>query len=474
MSWCHYNQCNTTKGGQRKKKNRSKSRNRKDSSHSSTNITTTLWSSQSLPSSSSFIEKIQSYSTRWSFIKIESTKLLLILLLTISSTRSITTSTSTNINTIDSVLVNPRRPQVPVLHNNHHTSSSATTTASNNSSSKRHLSGAAEYFYANDKLADDQVSNFVNSLQHQNYSGSNQNLRSSQSSAVISNQSHRVSHLSASSVFPTSLLSRSSSVLVQSSPSPSLFSTSVESSQSSQPSNQHQHYQYPYSELSLKSIPSTSERVNSILLSPPSLPRHYNNLQNNDYVNNNNHKQNHTITNNFVGSSLVSSDKQLEWLQPVYIDKQANIQNQIKDRSPDKLQLNAFKSDSIDFGGKWLQEMNNNNNYNNNSTIGQSIFNNNHSQPFKTKQQQQPDNNNMLDGSFPEVQQPEPEIGLKTFSAALANVSFSLRDEQWVAPIIALSLLNIMVIVGFECFVIYRACRLVWCKCYWIKALLVD
>ncbi len=51
------------------------------------------------------------------------------------------------------------------------------------------------------------------------------------------------------------------------------------------------------------------------------------------------------------------------------------------------------------------------------------------------------------------------EDRLEAFSAALANVTFSLREEQWVAPIIALSLLNIMVILGFECFVIYRACR---------------
>ena len=36
---------------------------------------------------------------------------------------------------------------------------------------------------------------------------------------------------------------------------------------------------------------------------------------------------------------------------------------------------------------------------------------------------------------------------------------FALKDEQWVAPIIALCALNLMVILGFECFVIYRACR---------------
>lgn len=46
-----------------------------------------------------------------------------------------------------------------------------------------------------------------------------------------------------------------------------------------------------------------------------------------------------------------------------------------------------------------------------------------------------------------------------TFPSHLANVSFALRDEQWVAPIIALSVLNMLVILGFECFVIYRACK---------------
>ncbi|UXI18564.1 major abundant protein BTP1 [Sarcoptes scabiei] len=41
----------------------------------------------------------------------------------------------------------------------------------------------------------------------------------------------------------------------------------------------------------------------------------------------------------------------------------------------------------------------------------------------------------------------------------LKNITFELKDEQWVAPIIAMSILNMLVIVSFECFVIYRACR---------------
>jgi hypothetical protein len=36
---------------------------------------------------------------------------------------------------------------------------------------------------------------------------------------------------------------------------------------------------------------------------------------------------------------------------------------------------------------------------------------------------------------------------------------FTLREEQWVAPVMALSCLNMIVIALFEIFVIYKACR---------------
>lgn len=58
------------------------------------------------------------------------------------------------------------------------------------------------------------------------------------------------------------------------------------------------------------------------------------------------------------------------------------------------------------------------------------------------------------------IQNPVVEENLSvSFRNRWANMTFTLKDEQWVAPIIALSLLNMMVIVVFEGFVIYRACR---------------
>lgn len=36
---------------------------------------------------------------------------------------------------------------------------------------------------------------------------------------------------------------------------------------------------------------------------------------------------------------------------------------------------------------------------------------------------------------------------------------FTLREEQWVAPVMALSCINMIVIALFEIFVIYKACR---------------
>lgn len=36
---------------------------------------------------------------------------------------------------------------------------------------------------------------------------------------------------------------------------------------------------------------------------------------------------------------------------------------------------------------------------------------------------------------------------------------FTLREEQWVAPVMALSCLNMIVIALFEIFVIFKACR---------------
>lgn len=314
----------------------------------------------------------------------------------------------------------PRRPLPSAI-----TSSSTSSSTLSAAASKRHLlSGTppnTEYFYANDKLADEQVASFVNSLQNGSSSPSAMLPLHQRPSVPLTSGGQlsaiRTSQLAASSVFPASLVTRASvlSAHSSSSSSSSSFSSSSPELSSSKPSSTSRNEGANYSSL-LTTRQSAKEHPTNINTFQP---------------NQQNQKQNESRR----WQPSLPPEYDLSWVQPVYVP--AKKDNTSSSAFEPKLQLNAFKSDPIDLFPV----------PNTNLTFNRTMLN---------SPSDRSDDVETLDSSN---HSSTIEDRLEAFSAALANMTFSLREEQWVAPIIALSMLNIMVILGFECFVIYRACR---------------
>mgnify|MGYP000218051138 CR=1 FL=1 len=124
------------------------------------------------------------------------------------------------------------------------------------------------------------------------------------------------------------------------------------------------------------------------------------------------------------------NDDYSQWLRPVYIPPKRSSSS-----SSSLMETNQTASSILLFGSDMIQSSSSSSSTI--STSNTSIHNNNDK------------NYNYLFNKTSNLQLQKQRQQFK----------FELKDEQWVAPIIALSTLNMLVILAFECFVIYRACR---------------
>lgn len=244
--------------------------------------------------------------------------------------------------------------------------------------------GSAEYFYANDKLADNDASQYVNSL----LNSSTLRIQPYHQTRAYGSSHSRPSYSQPPTV---SFVSRQGK-----------FELSPTSSASS-----------------LSSLSSSSSSLTNAAFKPPTSSLHSQVVRSD--VRTPSYKQR-----NLINEKRDSSD--LSWLQPVYIgsNRTASLAPTSTDSIHHTLRIDALKN-----------------------VINETV-------PVVRRTNQTVVSSRSL----------EQNKVMSSSSSSSAtdnrwnNLTFTLKDEQWVAPIIALSLLNMMVIGAFECFVIYRACRL--------------
>ncbi|XP_075586855.1 uncharacterized protein LOC124490262 isoform X3 [Dermatophagoides farinae] len=268
-----------------------------------------------------------------------------------------------------------------------------------------------EYFYAQDKLSDAQVEQFLMAL--------NQNITNTASTgtsaATAVSNNNRINGGGQSS--------SSSSLVRHHRPSSSskMMMTIINGQHHI---NDHQH--------SLSLI--TPNNNNDF---------HVNNSQNHTKMDKNNitalrysqpqQRPTSMINNHRLPDDADQQNDLSQWLRPVYIPPKRSSSSMIMmDPSSSSTTASNQTSSILLFGSDMMIMSSSNNTTTINSDDDDKLKNNNEK--------------NLLSKSY-------GNILLRT------NITFELKDEQWVAPIIALSTLNMLVIIAFECFVIYRACR---------------
>lgn len=283
-------------------------------------------------------------------------------------------------------------------------------------------STSTKFFFVNDKLDDDEVNSYMSTRLGRIHSSV---LPSPSSTYPQSRQPYSGQRQSPALSKSSSLSSRQYSYLLPTSPTG-------------------------------KSNSSSTLANNLSPFLPTSSSSSYLNLVNNNRANNdnNNNQANPEGENNDKVSKLKEFDEldDLSWVQPVYRPNVSTTTPVPTSAAPtistvsDGLVLNYQKAPSppsiASSSSSWPVLTN--------RTISSASTHHQTPPNLSTNRSGSNAHNNLAGGI---------DVDADTLPSRLANISFALRDEQWVAPIIALSVLNMLVIFGFECFVIYRACK---------------